>query len=146
VALVADVRSRQQVRENDDYLYALCEIRMPNQEHAELIPLVTGVIDDIHTLVSQEILLARSELKKEVLNFKKSIILIAISLVCATLGILMAGFALTYLIAYFVPEIDLWVLYSLVAIVSLLLSRVFILKGLSVSRVIYSINSNDQVK
>ena len=46
---------------------------MPEQESAEILPLVTGVIEDIHTLVKQEISLARSEIKNEVLNLKKII-------------------------------------------------------------------------
>ena len=119
---------------------------MPEQESAEILPLVTGVIEDIHTLVKQEISLARSEIKNEVLNLKKSLVLIAISLICAVLGILMAGFTFIYLFAHFAPQVDLWVLFGFVTIVSLLLSSIFISKGLKNSRVIQSFIPNNQSK
>ncbi len=77
--------------------------------------LVSGIIDDAHELLRQQIALFKHEVQQDLKRAKKMSISFAAScIVCAVAG-LMLSLMLVYLLSWAAPGLPLWVCFGIVA-------------------------------
>lgn len=82
-----------------------------------IAPLVAGIVDDLTTLVKQELKLAKTEVKQELAVAKVAAIDFAIAGALGSLAVLMLSFTLVYFLAWAVPTIPLWGSFGIVTLV-----------------------------
>lgn len=103
-------------------------------EGVALVPLITDVLNDVQLLFRQELTLAKKEVSQEISKLKSSMLLLGISLIFAMMGILLTGFTLVYAVSTFYPNLELWKIFAVVSVLSIVISSIFVMKGLRVSK------------
>jgi len=76
--------------------------------------LVTGIIQDAQTLISQQFTLFKHEVRQDFRNLREGLIILAVATGVLLVAFMLLGFMLAHLISYLAPSWPLWVCFALV--------------------------------
>lgn len=82
-----------------------------------LASLLSGIVNDIQTLVKQQLALFRQEVKEDLNKAKEGGTLLAIGSGLGLVGVLLLCLALAHLLNWAAPEMPLWCCYGIVGVV-----------------------------
>jgi hypothetical protein len=114
------------------------EVHAPPEE-ASMTGLLRGIINDVGTLIRQEIRFARTEIKSDARATLRAGAVLALGAGTAALGVILVAFMLVYLLHWLSlpagtaePGIPLWGCYGIVAAVFLSVGGLMVFAGIKI--------------
>jgi hypothetical protein len=76
--------------------------------------LVSGIIQDAQTLITQQFTLLKQEVRQDFRNLREGLIFLAAGTCVLLVAFVLLGFMLVHLVSYLAPSWQLWVCFALV--------------------------------
>jgi hypothetical protein len=91
--------------------------------------LVSGIIQDAQSLISQQFTLFKHEIRQDFRNLREGMIILGVATGVLLVAFMLLGFTLAHLISYLAPSWPLWVCFALVGGVFAVLGGGLLLLG-----------------
>jgi len=76
--------------------------------------LVSGIIQDAQTLITQQFTLLKHEVRQDFRNLREGLIVLSVAIGVLLVAFVLLGFMLVHLVSYLAPAWPLWVCFALV--------------------------------
>lgn len=90
--------------------------QIKSEVQRNMAPLIGDILKDFRVLITQEIALARSEVKQEVAKIKKAAIASALAVTMLALALILGSLMVVHLIGFLFPDLPLWACYGIVTV------------------------------
>ncbi|MCO6431518.1 MAG: phage holin family protein [Deltaproteobacteria bacterium] len=96
-----------------------------------IAPHIVGIVEDAQQLMRQEIALARTEMRHEVMKAKRSAIALSVGAAFALATALLVSWTMVYALGALFPELPLWACFGVIALIYAAAAAMFIAIGKS---------------